>query len=142
MNPSFKSDIKICILRRFYNETSAKMVQSRLEESGVESFISNSITSTLLPFSEGGFILHVRNDDLLRAEAILNEWDNELQDTSRGDFKNADLEDIYYEKAVWDYDQKLTNSSERRAWLLLLLVFLAFAILVLLNRAIQSDAYQ
>lgn len=132
MDAGFLPDVKVCIARRFFNEASARLYQTILGEEGVESFISNSITSTLIPFGEGGFILHVRESDLKLAREIMKEIDKKLEQYPAGDFTDADLEDIHYEKQVWEYDQRLKNSTPRSGILILIITLSILIIYTLL----------
>lgn len=101
---SEKSDFanaRIVAVKFFYFESNARIYAARLKEAGINSFISNANTSTVIPFGEGGIGLHVKQDDLEEAVAIIEQLDinneSELQDVS---FRDADKEDIAYEKEI------------------------------------------
>ena len=127
---TFSEGVKIVIAKRFYNEALAHLYKSKLKDRGIESFISNATTSTLIPFGDGGFTLHVRQSDLDQVTSIINEVDTDLRYTSDQDFRDADHEDIQYEKEVWEYENKLRRSSFSKLvfyLILLILLMLAFS---------------
>ena len=92
---------RIVAVKFFYFESNARIYAARLKEAGINSFISNANTSTVIPFGEGGIGLHVKQDDLEEALAIIEQLDinneSELRDVS---FRDADKEDIAYERDI------------------------------------------
>lgn len=123
---TFSEGVKIVIAKRFYNEALAHLYKSKLKDQGIESFISNATTSTLIPFGDGGFTLHVRQSDLEEVNSIIQEVDTDLSYTSDQDFRDADHDDIQYEKEVWEYENKLKRSSLSKSifYIILLILFM------------------
>lgn len=67
---------KVIVLRTFDSLAEATYVKDMLEQNGIESFISNEAMSQLYPFfssSVSGIPLHILEEDLARANEILND---------------------------------------------------------------------
>ncbi|MDX1408922.1 MAG: DUF2007 domain-containing protein, partial [Saprospiraceae bacterium] len=119
---TFRDDVRVVILRRFIHEAQANIYAARLHEAGIDTFISNANTGGMLPFIPGGFVMHVDETDLEEAQQILREMDDNLKVQSNLDYRNADLEDIEYEKAVYLSEQKMERREGK---------YMAFFIIVL-----------
>ena len=83
---NFDQNIKIVIAWRFYSESIASLYQSKLKSKGIKSFLSNSLTTNLIPFGEGGIVLHVQEKDLDRSVQIIKKTKDELQHRPENDF--------------------------------------------------------
>ena len=123
---TFRENVKVVILRRFIYSARANIYSARLKEHGIPCFISNINTSTLIPFGEGGILLHVRENDLEAAHALLEELDKLEKTPPDIDYRDADLQDIAYEKAVFERDQRIKQASGNIFWIILVaVIFLA-----------------
>jgi len=90
--------VKVVVARYFYFDSEAYLYAARLRESGIKCFVSNSNTIAAVPLGNGGIGLHVRQNDLPEALRLLKEVDG--QEPLEQDFREADLEDIEYERAI------------------------------------------
>lgn len=118
----FRDDVRVVILRRFEHEAQANIYAARITEAGIHCFISNATTGGILPFIPGGFVMHVAESDLPEARAILEEMDGNLKIQSNLDYRDASLEDIEYEKTVYQNEQKIDRWEGK---------YIAFAIIIL-----------
>ncbi|MEL6865159.1 MAG: hypothetical protein AAFP19_12100 [Bacteroidota bacterium] len=102
----FDAGTKIIAIKYFYFESQARLYAARLKEANIRSFVSNANTTTVLPFGEGGIGLHIRESDQEEALAIIRELDvNNVNDPPPQSFRDADEEDIAYERAL-NQDEK------------------------------------
>ena len=127
---TFRDDVRVVILRRFVYEAQANIYAARLHEAGIDTFISNATTGSMLPFIPGGFVMHVAESDLEEARHILKELDDNLKVQSNLDYRNADLEDIEYEKSVYLHEQKMERREGKY-----------FAILIIILAVVLSALY-
>ncbi len=88
------------LLKKFYSSTETSLYQARLNEVGIDSFLSNSNVTGLMPFGDGGYHLHVRAADLEEATKIVNQLDKQNQTPLDEDFRDATMEDIEYQKEL------------------------------------------
>jgi len=93
-------DDKMVLLKKFYSPTETSLYQARLNEIGIDSFLSNSNVTGLMPFGDGGYHLHVRSSDLEEASKIVKQLDIQNQTPLDEDFRDATLEDIEYQKEL------------------------------------------
>lgn len=126
---AFRENIKLIIVRRFFNEAKANIYAAYLRGEGVNCFISNTTTGTLLPFVNGGFLLHIAERDLDETNDLLDRLDKKASERIEQDYHDADLADIAYEKAISDYDNRLAKGGGRYiAMVLIVLALLLGAI--------------
>lgn len=131
---TFRPDVRLIIVRRFAHVAKANIYAAYLRESGINCFISNSNTGTLIPFVDGGFpfLLHIAESDRDEAIELLKELDIKASTRSDDDYRDADFSDIAYEKALTDYENRINRGSGRYfVWGALLLalgiaLFMAF----------------
>ena len=112
------------IAKRLRSEAEAAVYAARLREVGIDSFVSNSHAGTLIPFVNGGFLLHVREEDLERAGEIMSELDQLAQVRVDGDFRDADHGDIAFEKAITDHESWVRSDKNN-------LIAVGFVLLVI-----------
>ena len=60
------------IIKSFYSEQIATIYVGQLENAGIHCFLSNTVTTGLVPFGDGGVNLHVKEEDIPKAMALLN----------------------------------------------------------------------
>jgi hypothetical protein len=125
---TFRPNVKLIIIRRFAHAAKANIYAAYLRENGVDCFISNSNTGTLIPFVEGGypFLMHIAETDREEAVELLKELDEKASTRVDGDFRDADYSDIAYEKAITDYENRINRGSGK--YLIWALLFAALAI--------------
>jgi hypothetical protein len=121
------------IVKHFYSEQIASIFLMQLQAEGIDCFLSNTATSTLVPFGEGGISLHVNDNDVLRAIEIITEVEKRSLEKIDKDFKDADLDDILYEKEVNDYEENLKQSPRNYLIFLLIIIFLILILMLSFN---------
>lgn len=106
----FEKNARIVIIRTFYFESEARLYAARLKEASIPCFISNANTVTAFPMGNGGIGLHVKQKDAKNAREIVEQLDQNNNMDVNEDFRDADLEDIEYQKALtgnqkvdWNY---------------------------------------
>lgn len=126
-NALFRNNVKLVIAKRFVFEARANIYAAYLRESGIKCFISNSATGTLIPFVEGGFLLHVSENDLEDALELIREMDENAALPVEEDYHDADISDIEYAREVNEYEQKVRRGNGKYAvWFFLAaLIFLS-----------------
>ena len=129
--PVYRNGISFRIIRKFYNESEATLYKIRLEDQGISCFISNAISSTILPFNDGGVILHVKDTDIEEALTIIENIDKETALPKDEDFKDADMGDIFYEKSRYDHEMRLEKSDKRELWIFYALIIAILIYVVL-----------
>ena len=100
---------QLVIVRRFVNEPQAAVYQAILHNAGISCFLSNTHTGTLIPFVNGGFLLHVMKDDVQDALQIIQKLDENARTRVDTDYRDADLGDIAYEKAIYEHETRIQN---------------------------------
>jgi len=68
--------MKIITIKQFPNEIKARLYQHALEEEGINSIISNAISSTVFPIGAGTISLQVLKRDKNKAKKIIKKLDN------------------------------------------------------------------
>ena len=124
---AFHRNVKVVIAKRFVDPALASIVQARLEQEGISSFLSNSNTSQLIPFNEGGVILHVNETDLEEVHKIIRNIESELSNPVDDDFRDADMEEIMYQKNLYEKDKRIREASPKT--LIIALAIIAIIIL-------------
>lgn len=105
--PENSTDEKIITLKYFYSETPARLYAARLREHGIQSFITNTNTITAFPLGDGGIGLHIRARDQYQALPLVKKLDeNSKLSTQDFNFRDADHDDIAFEKALHDQTHK------------------------------------
>lgn len=140
---SFRKNVKYVIARRFIAEPIAALYAAKLKSEGVACFISNSNTGTLIPFANGGIILHVPEHEYDDAMEIIRELDSNANRRQEEDFRDADLEDIEYEAAITAYENRLNSGSGRTiAWLFILITLALGAYFAVIRATTAANTTQ
>ena len=136
---TFRNNVKLIIIRRFAHAAKANIYAAFLRENGVECFISNTNTGTLIPFVEGGFpfLMHIAESDKEDALELLSELDQKASTRIDEDYRDADYSDIEYEKAVTDYEKRLDRGSGRYFVWAIILAALAIAFFLAIEKGIE-----
>lgn len=109
-------------IRKFVSLQKAELFAAALRDRGIPAVINHSHLSSLLPIGE--ISLSIPESAEEEARHILDEMElNEVQEVEE-DFREADLDDIYYQK-------ELDARSKKRINLGLLIVLLAIICLLL-----------
>ena len=117
---------RMILLKKFYNPTEISLYQARLKESGIESFLSNTNVTGLMPFGDGGYHLHIKESDLEGAALLVRQLDRQNQEPLDEDFRDATLEDIEYQKEL---HSKTGPNVKELIWALIgILFFVGLAI--------------
>ncbi len=129
-NALFRNNVKLVIAKRFVFEARANIYAAYLREAGIKCFISNSATGTLIPFADGGFLLHVSENDLDEALELIREMDLNASVPVEEDFRDATLSDIEYAREVHEYERKMERGYGKYAvWAFLAAIILLSAYL-------------
>lgn len=97
----FEEGSRIVAVKHFFRESEAYLYAARLREAGIPHYVSNANIMTALPLGGGGDIgLHVRAQDLEEATRIIARLDFQKQRASEADFRDADLDDIEYQRQL------------------------------------------
>lgn len=88
--------IKSVLLKRCYSSIKANFYINELNNRGIYAFLFNEHTTDLIPFGDGGYMIHVEIDKLAEASDIILEL--EENEKAEEDFTEATMEDIEYEK--------------------------------------------
>ena len=136
---TFREHIKLIIVRRFFNEARANICAAYLRGEGVQCFISNSTTGTLLPFVNGGFLLHIAERDLDEANDLLAKLDENASTRVEEDYRDADLSDIAYEKAISEHERRIESGGGRNLAIFLIVLTLVFAAFFAYVRSSKSE---
>lgn len=122
----FDEHSKVIVMRYFSFESEAHIYAAQLKKAGIPCFISNSHISTALPLGGTGDVsLHVKEQDIQAAQAVLDELDNTKQ---QSDFREATLEDIEFERKA---NQPLVKSY----WFWIIIVIILLLVLRTFLRA-------
>lgn len=116
----------LVILGRYSDITKARIYHKRLEAHGMTVSFENEHMGVLFPGAEGHVILRIKVKDYAEASKLLEKFESDmLVMKQEDDYKNASMEDILYEKEVYEADQKLNVNSG-------LIISLIFALLFIL----------
>lgn len=67
--------MNLITIKQFPDEVIARLYHHRLEEEGIKSVISNTVSSTLFPIGAGTFSIQILDDDYEEAKKIIFELD-------------------------------------------------------------------
>ena len=95
---SFDARTRVDTVRHYAFEREARLYEAGLKNAGIPCFLSNANVNTAFPLGGGDIGLHVRRRDRPAAEEVLRAMEANL--TAEQDFREADEEDIAFEKAV------------------------------------------
>ena len=120
--------IQSVLLKRCYDSIKANFYINELNNRGIYAFLQNEHTTGLIPFGDGGYMIHVHIDKLDEAARIIEEL--EKNETAEVDFTEADQDDIAYEKLKTERKNKtskrhrLTNIILIAGIILLLVIYI------------------
>ncbi|MEZ4985300.1 MAG: hypothetical protein R2795_09735 [Saprospiraceae bacterium] len=80
-----EGDDSIALLRYFYFDTEAQFAALQLRSVGIQCFVSNANSQTILPMGQGWIGLHVFQRDVAPAVAVLRQaglWDDAQEEAS------------------------------------------------------------
>ena len=95
---SFDARTRVVTVRHYAFENEARLYQAGLKQAGIPSFLSNANINTAFPLGGGDIGLHVRQRDYAEANTLLGDMEANMR--AEQDFREADEEDIAFEKAV------------------------------------------
>ena len=124
----FNVNTRIVAIKYFYFESQARLYAARLEEFGINWFISNANTGTVIPIGEGSIGLHVKASDIELAQKIIKKLDAQASaKVVDENFRDADEGDIAYERKLYEEGMKPIN------YYILLLLIVGLILLVFYN---------
>jgi tetrahydromethanopterin S-methyltransferase subunit F len=120
------------IIRRFYSNVEANIYFLQLQDSGIACFLSQENISTILPLADGGVFLNVASDQIPEANELISKIDQENENNKKDEnFRDATVEDIYYEKEIVEYNKRLEGG-----WLngeiVMVVIFMLFVVTVIM----------
>ncbi len=119
---------KLVRIKQFDFETEAQFYRTRLQSEGIPCFLTNTNTTTLLSgysIATGGVSLYVKASDVDAVLLILDELDYNKSRKLDEDFREADLEEILYQKSLHESKHQFKN------WLnVLAAVFVVFLLIL------------
>lgn len=124
------------IIKRFYSNVEANIYYLRMQKAGIICFLSNENISTILPLSDGGVLLNVSVDQLEEANEIIELIDREnTVDVDKQDFREANKEDILYEKKISEHEKWLESGwiDKKTVSTILLVLFVIIVLGIVIN---------
>ncbi len=82
-----RHNARTAVVQNFYFDFEAQVAAARLRDAGIPCYVSNAISATQLPSASPSIGLHVLEEDLARAKAILT--DGEGPANSAGQTEDA-----------------------------------------------------
>ena len=110
---SDKENIRFVILRHYANMAEASIYVAHLNAAGIRAFLSNTNTSQLLPFAEGGIGLHVLENQVEEAREIVEGLEEEVAQPYDDDYRDADHDDIEFVRQVKERERRLDETPSR-----------------------------
>jgi len=132
----FKEGVKVMLIKRFVFSNEAYLAAASLKAAGIKCFVGNSTMGTLVPFSEGSFTLHINQTDQAAAIALLADFENSTAIEDE-DFRDANKEDIEYEKEVREQEELVEKASPKMAIKLLIALLIFTVIFFLIKNRIN-----
>lgn len=124
--------IQSVLLKRCYDSVKAHMYINELNNRGIYAFLFNEHSTDLIPFGDGGYLIHVNADQLDEAATIIEEL--EKQETKEAEFHDATMDDIEYEKLK--SEQQKSNQKKHR---IIMIGVIALIILILISYFITGS---
>ena len=118
---------EIIAIRYFHLESQATLYAARLRDNRIKCFISNTNSITTFPLANAGIGLHIREMDLGQSLKIIREMDNNDRNGQQYiSFHDADQEDIAYERALYEQENKKMPFAILFLIIFSLIIFKAF----------------
>lgn len=119
--PAYRENVKFVIARRFGYLPEARIYDATLRDAGIRSFLSNTNTSQLLPFMDGGITLHVPDHQMEQAREIMAILDEEAaRPPFDEDYRDADHDDIEFARLISRREEMLNSGPGQRTLLIVL----------------------
>ena len=120
----FNKNVRIVLVKSFDDRIVASVYAARLKEEGIPCFISSSRITDVLPTGFSGMGLHVRETDVKMANRIIAKMDFLSQKEIEEDFREATLDDIEFQKALNQKNNKIDF------WIIWILIFWTLFVLI------------
>ena len=125
-------DSSIVYLYSTDNPVLMQLIRIRLDEAGIESEVYDDSISGLYHITSLASRIMVQKRHLARAKNIIYDIEEEMNNQNTDfDFKEADHEDIAYEKEVYQDEIRIKNAKPKFLILILIIAFLVFFYLIL-----------
>jgi len=102
----YDPNVRIVTVKNFQFESLASLYAARLEQAGIDCFVSNANTITAFPIGTGGIGLHVKARDQEQALQLIAEMDANQVAPLEEDFREAGHEEIAYQKSLHRPDDR------------------------------------
>lgn len=115
-------------VRRLENGPLSQLILSRLRTEGVDLRVKNDNISSVYPIATLDMTLEVRQNDVERSIALLAEIEkSHIEQNTTVDFKEADLDDIEFEKNIHAREREIIESKPPILIFLLILIFIGLS---------------
>jgi len=132
-----KKGRKIIQIKTFYFSTEAGVFAARFKDEGIPCFVSHANTVSVMPMGDGGVGLHIFEDHKSRALQLIKEMEQNLQNDPDEDFREADLDDIEFERRLNENRQTVAPWTYKLA----IGLVVALMILALLRQVFIAAGY-
>jgi len=123
--------LEFVTIRRSQDSLRNSVILSALEEAGIRAILLHDNMSTILPVFLGESQIQVKKEHEERALEIISELEANANTRPDADFKEATMEDIIFEKSVFEEEEKLKNANKMPAYILLALFIVVLLIIYL-----------
>lgn len=106
--------IKSILLTTVQDSIKANFIVNQLTNQGIYAFINNEHTTDIIPYASSGYQIHVELDKYEEASEFLDEIKD--KDLAEPDFKEADEQDIEYEKLKSQRKAMIQKSQRIFLW--------------------------
>ena len=107
--------IKSILLTIVQDSMKANFIVNELNNRGIYAFINNEHTTDIIPYASNGYMIHVEMDKFEDANVFLEEIKD--RDIAEPDFKEADKQDIEYEKLKTERKAMIAKSQRIFLWI-------------------------
>lgn len=118
------------IVKSFHSEIEANVYFLKLQDAGLNCFLSSDKTFSMLPLNEIGIHLNVEANDVAKAKGLIEEIDQTFAESKeKEDFTEATMEDIQFEKEVNAYQNPQYRwGGMKYVSIIVLVIFISFVI--------------
>jgi len=108
----------------------SQIILSRLKAEDIDYRVRNDISSSIYAMSNFQMSLDVRESQAQRALEIIAKMEADAERPNMDlDFREADMEDIAFEKEIYEQDQKISNAKPPIVLFLIIILIAALAVL-------------
>lgn len=116
------------IVKKETFEARANLMVSVLNQENIDAYITNDTMATMLPIQNSGYIVRVRERDLIAAQEIIADFEGKINTRVEEDFRDADKDDIEYQKELIENEEIVGKANSTQLLYLLFVVILGLSI--------------